>query len=180
MKIVNTKIPDLKIIEPSVFADDRGYFFESYSYEKLKELGIDKVFVQDNESKSQKGVLRGLHFQNPPFAQAKLVRVVKGAVLDVAVDIRRNSPTYGQHVCVELSEQNKRMFYVPEGFAHGFLTLEDNTIFSYKCSHFYNKESEGSLLWSDEILDIDWGTKNPILSEKDKIAPNFSAFQSEF
>jgi len=180
MKILETKIPDLKIIEPSVFADDRGYFFESYSYEKLKELGIDKVFVQDNESQSQKGVLRGLHFQNPPFAQAKLVRVVKGAVLDVAVDIRRNSPTYGQHVCVELSEQNKRMFYVPEGFAHGFLTLEGNTIFSYKCSQFYNKESEGSLLWNDETLNINWGEKTPILSEKDKIAPNFREFLSEF
>ncbi|MCL2417246.1 MAG: dTDP-4-dehydrorhamnose 3,5-epimerase [Bacteroidales bacterium] len=180
MKIIDTKIPALKILEPSVFADDRGYFFESYSYEKLKELGIDKIFVQDNESKSQKGVLRGLHFQNPPFAQAKLVRVVKGAVLDVAVDIRKNSPTYGQHVCVELSEQNKRMFYVPEGFAHGFLTLEENTIFSYKCSQFYNKESEGALLWNDETLAINWSTEHPILSEKDKIAPKFSEFQSGF
>lgn len=180
MKIIDTKIPDLKIIKPSVFSDERGYFFESYSYEKLKALGIDKVFVQDNESKSQKGVLRGLHFQNPPFVQAKLVRVVKGAVLDVAVDIRKNSPTYGQHVCVELSEQNKRMFYVPEGFAHGFLTLEENTIFSYKCSQFYNKESEGALLWNDETLAINWSTEHPILSEKDKIAPKFSEFQSGF
>jgi len=175
MKIINTSIPDLKILEPAVFADDRGYFFESYSYEKLKDLGIDKVFVQDNESKSQKGVLRGLHFQNPPYAQAKLVRVVKGAVLDVAVDIRKDSPTYGQHVCVELSEQNKRMFYIPEGFAHGFLTLEDDTIFTYKCSAYYNKESEGSLLWSDETLNIDWGIDNPILSEKDKAAPSLRA-----
>ncbi|MCL2414906.1 MAG: dTDP-4-dehydrorhamnose 3,5-epimerase [Bacteroidales bacterium] len=180
MKILETKIQNLKIIEPSVFSDDRGYFFESYSHEKLKELGIDKIFVQDNESKSEKGVLRGLHFQNPPFAQAKLVRVVRGAVLDVAVDIRKNSPTYGQHVCVELSEQNKRMLYIPEGFAHGFLTLEDDTIFSYKCSQFYNKESEDSLLWNDETLNIDWGTNNPILSEKDKIAPRFSEFQSKF
>ena len=180
MKIIPTKIPDLKILEPSVFADDRGYFFESYSYQKLKDLGIDKQFVQDNESKSQKGVLRGLHFQNPPFAQAKLVRVVRGAVLDVAVDIRKNSPTYGQHVCVELSEQNKRMFYIPEGFAHGFLVLENDTIFSYKCSQFYNKESEGALLWNDETLAIDWGFENPILSEKDKIAPSFSNFQSQF
>ncbi|MDR0436697.1 MAG: dTDP-4-dehydrorhamnose 3,5-epimerase [Bacteroidales bacterium] len=180
MKIINTKIPDLKIIEPSVFSDDRGYFFESYSYQKLKDLGIDKVFVQDNESKSQKGVLRGLHFQNPPFAQAKLVRVVKGAVLDVAVDIRKNSPTYGQHVCVELSEQNKRMLYIPEGFAHGFLVLENDTIFSYKCSQSYNKESEGSLLWNDETLCIEWGTDHPILSDKDKIAPKFSEFQSQF
>ena len=171
MTIIPTHIPDLKILEPAVFADGRGYFFESYSYEKLKDLGIDKVFVQDNESKSQKGVLRGLHFQNPPFAQAKLVRVVKGAVLDVAVDIRKDSPTYGQHVCVELSEQNKRMFYIPEGFAHGFLTLEDNTVFSYKCSAYYNKESEGSLLWNDETLGIDWGVENPILSEKDSVAP---------
>jgi dTDP-4-dehydrorhamnose 3,5-epimerase len=180
MKIIDTKIPDLKILEPSVFADDRGYFFESYSYQKLKDLGIDKTFVQDNESKSQKGVLRGLHFQNPPFAQAKLVRVVKGAVLDVAVDIRQNSPTYGQHVCVELSEENKRMFYIPEGFAHGFLTLENDTVFSYKCSQYYNKESEGSLLWNDETLCIDWGFEDPILSEKDKIAPKFSIFNSQF
>ena len=180
MKIIETKIPDLKIIEPSVFADDRGYFFESYSYQKLKDFGIDKLFVQDNESKSQKGVLRGLHFQNPPFAQAKLVRVVKGAVLDVAVDIRKNSPTYGQHVCVELSEQNKRIFYIPEGFAHGFLTLENDTIFSYKCSQFYNKESEASLLWNDETLGINWGIEDPILSDKDKIAPKFLEFQSQF
>ena len=180
MKIIDTKIPDLKILEPSVFTDDRGYFFESYSYQKMKDLGMDNVFVQDNESKSQRGVLRGLHFQNPPFAQAKLVRVVKGAVLDVAVDIRKNSPTYGQHVCVELSEQNKRMFYIPEGFAHGFLVLEDDTIFSYKCSQFYNKESEGSLLWNDETLNINWGFDNPILSEKDKIAPEFLEFQSSF
>ncbi|MCL2027883.1 MAG: dTDP-4-dehydrorhamnose 3,5-epimerase [Bacteroidales bacterium] len=180
MKLIDTKIPDLKILEPSVFTDDRGYFFESYSYQKMKDLGMDNVFVQDNESKSQRGVLRGLHFQNPPFAQAKLVRVVKGAVLDVAVDIRKNSPTYGQHVCVELSEQNKRMFYIPEGFAHGFLVLEDDTIFSYKCSQFYNKESEGSLLWNDETLNINWGFDNPILSEKDKIAPKFLEFQSSF
>jgi len=180
MKIIETKIPDLKILEPSVFADDRGYFFESYSYQKLKDLGIDKLFVQDNESKSQKGVLRGLHFQNPPFAQAKLVRVIKGAVLDVAVDIRKNSPTYGQHVAVELSEQNKRIFYIPEGFAHGFLTLENDTIFSYKCSQFYNKESEASLLWNDETLGINWGIEDPILSDKDKIAPKFSNFQSQF
>jgi dTDP-4-dehydrorhamnose 3,5-epimerase len=180
MKIIETSISDLKILEPSVFSDDRGYFFESYSYQKLKDLGIDKIFVQDNESKSQKGVLRGLHFQNQPFAQAKLVRVVKGAVLDVAVDIRKNSPTYGQHVCVELSEQNKRMFYIPEGFAHGFLTLENDTIFSYKCSQSYNKESEGSLLWNDEILSIDWGFEKPILSEKDKIASKFSEFQTKF
>jgi dTDP-4-dehydrorhamnose 3,5-epimerase len=180
MKIINTKIPDLKILELSVFSDDRGYFFESYSYQKLKDLGIDKVFVQDNESKSQRGVLRGLHFQNPPFAQAKLVRVVRGAVLDVAVDIRRNSPTYGQHVSVELSEQNKRMFYIPEGFAHGFLVLENDTIFSYKCSQFYNKDSEGSLLWNDETLSIDWGLTEPILSDKDKVATKFSEFQTQF
>jgi dTDP-4-dehydrorhamnose 3,5-epimerase len=182
MKIIETKIPDLKIIEPSVFADDRGYFFESYSAKEFEKLGIVDylAFVQDNESKSQKGVLRGLHFQNPPFAQAKLVRVVRGAVLDVAVDIRKNSQTYGQHVCVELSEQNKRMLYIPKGFAHGFLTLENDTIFSYKCSFFYNKNSEGSLLWNDETLAINWGTEDPILSDKDKIAPKFLDFQSCF
>jgi dTDP-4-dehydrorhamnose 3,5-epimerase len=180
MKIIETSIPDLKILEPSVFTAERGYFFESYSYQKLKDLGIDKVFVQDNESKSQRGVLRGLHFQNPPFAQAKLVRVVCGAVLDVAVDIRKNSPTYGQHVCIELSEQNKRLFYIPEGFAHGFLVLENDTIFSYKCSQYYNKESEGSLLWNDETLSIDWGLTEPILSDKDRVAPKFSEFQTQF
>ena len=180
MKFIKTEIEGLIIIEPRIFEDDRGYFFESYNYNEFSKNGIDKVFVQDNQSSSQKDVLRGLHFQNPPFAQAKLVTVIKGAVLDVAVDIRKNSPTYGENVSIKLSEQNKKMLYIPEGFAHGFLTLEDNTIFSYKCSNFYNKASEDSLIWNDPNLGIDWKIDQPILSEKDKISKMFNEFKSLF
>lgn len=180
MKFIKTEIEGLIIIEPRIFEDDRGYFFESYNYNEFSKNGIDKVFVQDNQSSSQKDVLRGLHFQNPPFAQAKLVTVIKGAVLDVTVDIRKNSPTYGENVSIKLSEQNKKMLYIPEGFAHGFLTLEDNTIFSYKCSNFYNKASEDSLVWNDPNLDIDWKIDRPILSEKDKISKMFNEFKSLF
>jgi dTDP-4-dehydrorhamnose 3,5-epimerase len=180
MQIIKTKIPDLLIIKPDVFEDDRGYFFESYNREKFVQAGIDYKFVQDNESKSQKGVLRGLHFQNPPYAQGKLVRVMKGAVLDVAVDIRKNSPTYGKWASIELSESNKMMYWIPPGFAHGFVTLEDNTVFFYKCTNVYNKQSEGSIRWNDPALNIDWKTKNPILSEKDKITPSFKNFESKF
>lgn len=142
--------------------------------------GIDHNFVQDNESKSMKGVLRGLHFQRPPFAQGKLVRVMKGAVLDVAVDLRKSSPTFGQWASIELTEDNKFMYWVPPGFAHGFVTLEDNTVFFYKCTNVYNKESEGSLRWNDPTLNIDWGVAEPLLSEKDKIAPLFDSFKSPF
>ncbi|MCD4788545.1 MAG: dTDP-4-dehydrorhamnose 3,5-epimerase [Bacteroidales bacterium] len=180
MEIIKTKIPDLLIIKPDVFEDERGYFFESYNNEKFVKAGIDYKFVQDNESKSQKGVLRGLHFQNPPYAQGKLVRVMKGAVLDVAVDIRKNSPTYGQWASIELSESNKMMYWVPPGFAHGFVTLENNTVFFYKCTNLYNKQSEGSILWNDPDLNIDWIIDNPILSEKDKVSPLFKNFQSKF
>ncbi len=137
-------------------------------------------FVQDNQSMSMKGVLRGLHFQAPPFAQGKLVRVIQGSVIDVAVDIRKSSPSFGKHVAVELSGDNKRMFWVPEGFAHGFLTLEDHTIFSYRCTDVYNKESEGSLNWNDPELNIDWNISDPILSEKDQIAPLLADFNSPF
>ena len=180
MNIIETEIPGLLIIKPQVFEDDRGYFFESYNREKFVEHNIPYTFVQDNESKSQKGVLRGLHFQNPPYAQGKLVRVMKGAVLDVAVDIRRGSPTYGKWASIELSEFNKFMYWVPAGMAHGFLTLEDETVFFYKCTNFYNKESEGSIRWNDPDLNIDWGTKDPVLSEKDKQAPMFREFRSKF
>lgn len=180
MEIIKTKIPDLLIIKPSVFKDDRGYFFESYSKGKFMNHGIDHNFVQDNESKSMKGVLRGLHFQRPPFAQGKLVRVMKGAVIDVAVDLRRQSPTYGQWAAIELTEDNKFMYWVPPGFAHGFVTLEDNTVFFYKCTNVYNKDSEGSLRWDDPTLNIDWGVSSPILSGKDKIAPLFDGFESPF
>ena len=180
MKIIKTPIPDLVVIEPSVFNDQRGYFFESYNQERYFNNDMNMLFVQDNESKSGKNVLRGLHFQKPPFAQGKLVRVIQGKVLDVAVDIRKGSPTYGQYHAVELDAIYKRMFYIPEGFAHGFLTLEDDTIFSYKCTNYYNKESEGSLLWSDETIGVEWDIENPILSEKDKIGPLFKDFQSPF
>lgn len=175
-----TPIEGLVIIKPTVFEDERGHFFESYQKQRFKENGIDVDFIQDNQSLSQKNVLRGLHFQHPPYAQAKLIRVIKGAVLDVAVDIRKNSPTYGQHYLIELSEKNKTMFYIPEGFAHGFLTLEDNTIFTYKCSNYFNKQSEGALLWNDTQLAINWQTSNPVLSEKDKLAPAFADFVSLF
>ncbi|MGB0886488.1 MAG: dTDP-4-dehydrorhamnose 3,5-epimerase [Vicingaceae bacterium] len=180
MKFIKTPLEGLMIIEPKVFLDDRGYFFEAYSEKVFCENGITDVFVQDNESKSNKNVLRGLHFQKPNYAQAKLIRVIKGKVLDVVVDLRKNSKTYGKHFKIELSEQNKKMFYVPKGFAHGFLTLENNTIFSYKCSNGYNKLAEDALLWNDKDLNIDWNISSPILSEKDKEANNFNDFITPF
>jgi dTDP-4-dehydrorhamnose 3,5-epimerase len=146
MEITRTEIEGLLIIQPKVFGDDRGYFFESFRLDKLRENGVDLDFVQDNESLSGKGVVRGLHFQNPPYAQGKLVRVIKGKVLDVAVDIRKNSPTYGEWHSIILSEYNKIIFWIPPGFAHGFHSMEDNTLFQYKCTNYYNKESEGSIL----------------------------------
>jgi dTDP-4-dehydrorhamnose 3,5-epimerase len=180
MEIIKTKIKDLLIIKPRVFRDERGYFFEAFNEELFKKNGLNFYFVQDNESKSQKGVLRGMHFQKPPYSQGKLVRVIKGAVLDVAVDLRKDSQTYGQHFSVELTEENKTMYWIPPGFAHGFLTLRDETIFSYKCTNLYNKESEGAIIWNDQDLNIDWGISNPIVSEKDKIAPDFNSFDSPF
>lgn len=180
MEIIPTEIPDVLLIKPQVFSDQRGYFFESYHKEKFLADGIDWSFVQDNESKSQKGVLRGLHFQKPPYAQGKLVRVMKGAVLDVAVDIRKGSPWYGKWVSLVLSEHNKWMYWIPPGFAHGFLTLEDETVFFYKCTSFYNKQSEEALRWNDPDLGIVWNAHNPILSDKDKTAPFFSEFNSPF
>lgn len=180
MEIIKTNIPDLYIVKPTVFEDHRGYFFESYNKEVFLRHGIDQNFVQDNESKSQKNVLRGLHFQKPPFAQGKLVRVIRGSVLDVAVDIRKSSPTYGKWASIELTQENKWMYWVPPGFAHGFVTLEDNTTFFYKCTNMYNKESEGSILWNDPNLNIDWKISQPILSEKDIIAPLFKDFISPF
>jgi dTDP-4-dehydrorhamnose 3,5-epimerase len=180
MELINTPIKDLLIIQPKVFSDERGYFFESYSESVFKKNNLHLHFVQDNESLSQKGVLRGLHFQNPPFAQGKLVRVIKGAVLDIAVDIRKNSATYGKHFAIELTEQNKTQLWIPEGFAHGFLTLENNTIFSYKCTNLYNKNSEGCILWNDPTIGINWGIENPLLSEKDKLGEPFEMFKSNF
>jgi dTDP-4-dehydrorhamnose 3,5-epimerase len=167
MKLIKTKIDDLILILPDVFPDQRGYFFESFQKEKFHILGIDAEFVQDNESMSGKGVLRGLHFQKPPFSQGKLVRVVRGSVLDVAVDLRKNSKTYGKWESSVLSADNKQMMWIPEGFAHGFLVLEDDSIFQYKCSNYYNKESECGIIWNDPDLKIEWGIENPVVSEKD-------------
>lgn len=180
MEIIKTSIEGLLVIKPDVFKDERGYFFESYNKERFAKEGLDMTFVQDNESKSSKGVLRGLHFQKPPYAQGKLVRVVKGSVMDVAVDLRKDSPTYGKWESCILSEENKKMFWIPEGFAHGFLTLEDDTIFTYKCTNIYNKESEGSLRWDDADIHIEWNIDNPTLSEKDKVSPLFKDFVTPF
>lgn len=181
MKVIETKIEGLFIIEPTVFGDDRGYFFESFNAEKFKnEVGSEFDFVQDNESLSQKNVLRGLHFQAPPHAQGKLVRVSQGAVLDVAVDIRKNSSTYGKAVTIVLSEENKRMFWIPPGFAHGFAALLDNTKFLYKCTSLYAPESERTIAWDDAEIGIDWGIENPIISEKDRKGKEFSTFVSPF
>jgi dTDP-4-dehydrorhamnose 3,5-epimerase len=171
MELIRTAIPDVIIIKPDVYGDDRGYFFESFHVSKFADFGITEPFVQDNESQSQKDVLRGLHYQVEPFAQGKLVRVIKGAVLDIAVDIRRNSPTFGKWVSMQLSGENKWICWIPKGFAHGFVTLEDNTIFTYKCSGVYNKASEASIRWNDPELSINWGVESPLLSEKDKVAP---------
>jgi dTDP-4-dehydrorhamnose 3,5-epimerase len=180
VEFIKTKIAGLLVIKPKVFKDDRGYFFESFRSDLSKKAGINEPFVQDNESFSQKGVLRGLHFQNPPYAQGKLVRVVKGAVQDVAVDIRIGSPTYGQWVSEILTGNNKTMFWIPPGFAHGFLTLEDDTIFQYKCTNYYDKESEGSVVWNDFQLNIHWEMSDPILSEKDQNAPPLNQLDSQF
>lgn len=182
MTVIKTEIPGLVIIEPRVFGDNRGYFFESFSERRFKEEVADVKFVQDNESKSCYGVVRGMHFQKPPHTQAKLVRVVKGKVLDVAVDLRKGSPTYGKHIAVELSEENHRQVFIPKGFAHGFAVLADDTIFQYKCDEYYEPQSEGALAWDDPDLAIDW--KLPLdqvkLSEKDKNHPNLKDFDSPF
>ena len=180
MEIIKAPIEGLLVINPKIFGDDRGYFFESWSEESFAKNGLDLDFVQDNQSLSGKGVLRGLHFQNPPYAQGKLVRVIKGSVLDIAVDIRKDSPTYGQHFSIELTEKNKTIVWIPPGFAHGFLTLKDNTIFTYKCTGVYNKESEGALLWNDKDLNINWKVNDPLVSEKDLVAGNFKDFVSKF
>ena len=180
MDFIETGINGLWVIQPKVFSDSRGYFFESYQKKYFLERGLNLEFVQDNQSLSSKNVLRGLHFQSPPFAQGKLVRVIKGSVLDVVVDIRQNSETYGHHFSVKLTEQNFRMLWVPVGFAHGFLTLEDDTIFAYKCTEGYEKSSEQTILWNDLDLKIDWQVQDPILSEKDKMGTTFKDFVSPF
>lgn len=183
MKAIATAIEGVYIIEPRVFGDQRGYFFESYSARDFKQqTGLDITFVQDNESKSSRGVLRGLHFQKPPYAQSKLVRVVKGRVLDVAVDLRRNSPTYGKHVSVELTGENHLQFFIPQGFAHGFSVLSDEAVFQYKCDNFYAPDHEGAILWNDPQLGIDWRLPegDVLLSDKDRNNKPFADLVSPF
>ena len=170
MEVIKTEIEGVVIIEPRIFKDERGYFYESFSQREFEEKVCRTTFVQDNQSKSSYGVLRGLHFQKPPYCQSKLVRCIKGAVLDVAVDIRKGSPTFGKYVAVELTEDNHRQFFVPRGFAHGFAVLSEEAVFQYKCDNFYNKESEGSVAWNDPELAIDWRIPldKVLLSEKDR------------
>jgi dTDP-4-dehydrorhamnose 3,5-epimerase len=181
MKISTFEIEGLVLIEPRLFSDDRGVFYETFQVNQFKEfISEDVNFVQDNESVSKKNVLRGLHFQNPPYAQGKLVRVVSGSVLDVAVDLRKDSPTYGKHQKVVLSGENKHLFWIPKGFAHGFLALEENTIFHYKCTDFYHPPSEQTILWNDETLSIDWQITDPIVSTKDQEGLKFSQFETPF
>jgi dTDP-4-dehydrorhamnose 3,5-epimerase len=182
MKFIETKISDVIIIEPTVFGDTRGYFLESYNKKKFEEVVGKTSFIQDNESKSSKGVLRGLHFQKPPFEQAKLVRCIEGEVLDVAVDIRKNSKTYGQHVAVLLSGENKRQLFVPRGFAHGFLVLSDTATFAYKVDNTYAPEFDAGIRWNDKELNIQWGLEESevLVSEKDAELPFFLEFDSPF
>ena len=181
MTITKTEIEGLLIIEPKVFQDDRGAFFESFNQKIFDEKTAGKyTFVQDNQSSSKAGVIRGLHFQNPPFAQGKLVRVIAGAVLDVAVDIRKGSPTYGKHLTIELTPENKKQLWIPPGFAHGFVALKEDTIFSYKCTDYYAPQSEGAILWNDKDLNIDWGVNTSLMSEKDEKGSVFRDFKSQF
>ena len=179
MILEKTNIEDIILLTPRVYEDDRGYFMESYNQKKVEILIKDR-FVQDNESESHKNVLRGLHFQLPPHAQSKLIRVIKGSILDIAVDLRKESSTYGKHFKHILSGENKKQLYIPVGFAHGFLSLEDNTILNYKCSDYYNANAEASILWNDPNLAIDWGIDKPILAEKDQLAENFVTFENPF
>ena len=182
MKFIETKISDLIIIEPTVFGDSIGYFLESYNQKKFEEVVGKISFMQDNESKSSKGVLRGLHFQKPPFEQAKLVRCIEGEVLDVAVDIRKNSKTYGKHISVLLSGENKRQLFVPRGFVHGFLVLSDSATFAYKVDNIYAPDHDAGIRWNDKELNIQWGMEDSevIISEKDAELPFFSKLESPF
>lgn len=176
MEVIKTEIEGVVIIEPRIFNDERGYFYESFSQREFEEKVCRTTFVQDNQSKSSYGVLRGLHFQKPPYSQSKLVRCIKGAVLDVAVDIRKGSPTFGKHVAVELSEENHRQLFIPRGFAHGFAVLTPEAVFQYKCDNYYNKESEGAIAWNDPQLAIDWRipADKVLLSEKDRNSRNIA------
>lgn len=182
MPFIETGLPGLKVFEPKVFADARGYFFESFNKNTFSEAGITAEFVQDNESQSVRGVLRGLHYQLNPMAQAKLVRVVEGEVVDVAVDIRKGSPTFGKSYSIVLSAENKKQLYIPRGFAHGFAVLSDTCIFQYKCDNFYSKESEGGIIFKDTDLNIDWMIKpeEAVVSDKDKVLPTFKNCSNNF
>ncbi|MBP9192516.1 MAG: dTDP-4-dehydrorhamnose 3,5-epimerase [Ignavibacteria bacterium] len=180
MKILKTELEDVLIIEPDFFPDSRGFFFESYNKKKYEDAGMNFEFVQDNISKSNKGTVRGLHYQVGEFAQGKLCQVLTGSVMDVAVDIRSGSPTYGKHVAVELTGANHKQIWIPPGFAHGFSVLEDDTIFSYKCTAFYSKIDERAILYNDAELNIDWKIKEPIVSEKDLEAKKFSEIEIDF
>ncbi|MEZ5105701.1 MAG: dTDP-4-dehydrorhamnose 3,5-epimerase [Draconibacterium sp.] len=182
MKVIETPLRGLLIVEPGVFNDERGYFFESYQQKRYIEAGIEAEFIQDNESKSTKGVIRGLHYQLNPYAQAKLVRVVQGAVYDVALDLRKGSPTFGRYFGIELSAENKLQLFIPRGFAHGFSVLTDTAIFSYKCDNIYHKESERSVNINDPKLKIDWKIEPQfqIVSEKDKVAPLLEGAETNF
>jgi len=182
MTIETTPIQDLLIINPTVFEDARGYFFEAYNQNTLANQGITINFVQDNQSFSKRGTLRGLHYQNPPFAQTKLVRVLQGEIIDVAVDIRKQSPTYGQHFAIQLSAENKKQLLIPHGFAHGFSVISETAVVMYKCDQFYHKESEGGIRFDDPALNIDWGMdlKDAIVSDKDLVLPGIAGCNSEF
>ncbi|MFO8002585.1 MAG: dTDP-4-dehydrorhamnose 3,5-epimerase [Marinilabilia sp.] len=182
MQILQTKIPGLIIIEPDVFSDRRGYFYESYSLQKYREHGIQNEFVQDNVSSSVRGVVRGLHYQLGPYAQGKLIQVLKGTVLDVAVDLRQGSPTYGEYLSLEVSEENHRQFYVPRGFAHGFSVLSKEVIFTYKCDNYYNKEAERGINFRDPALGIDWQIPENeiIISPKDQVLPSMEEAEKNF
>lgn len=182
MTIEQTFIKDLVILTPAVFEDERGYFFEANNKSKLVDLGINIDFVQDNQSFSKKGTLRGLHYQNLPFAQTKLVRVLQGEIMDVAVDLRKESPTFGKHFSIVLSSDNKKQLLVPQGFAHGFSVLSETAVVLYKCDNYYNKESEGGIRYDDATLNIDWGMdlKDAIVSEKDVVLPDFAYCNSRF
>ena len=181
MNIISTKIEGVYLIKPKIFYDDRGSFFESFNMKVFQKETKQKInFVQDNQSVSSKNILRGLHFQKPPHAQAKLVRVIRGSVLDVVVDLRKKSKTYGEYILEELSEYNNHQLFIPKGMAHGFLTLEDNTIFTYKCSEFYCKDAEDSIIWNDNSIGIKWPGSKPLLSKKDQNAKKFSSFVSPF
>ncbi|MFA7272746.1 MAG: dTDP-4-dehydrorhamnose 3,5-epimerase [Crocinitomicaceae bacterium] len=181
MNFTECELKGLFILEPKVFGDERGYFYESFNQQEFNEkIGKEYLFVQDNQSLSSKNVVRGLHFQKPPFDQGKLVRVVQGSVLDVALDIRKDSPTYGKHFSILLSAENKKQFWVPPGFAHGFATLEDQTIFQYKCTNFYQPSSEDCVLWNDSDLNIDWQLEQTLVSEKDKLGKKWTDFSTPF